>query len=81
MIGNNWDKLDRQETAIIKWQYKMYGHFFTSLWNAIMHADGENLQRLELGFPVEVGAYRKFMGEGEPNWYANAVKKWKGEEE
>jgi hypothetical protein len=75
----NWDKLDEYERAIIKWQYKMHGSFFTHLWDAIWRADEENLRRLELGFPIEVKAYRMYIGEGEKNWYANAVKKWKGE--
>ena len=72
----NWDKLDEYETAIIKWQYKLNGGFFTHLWAAICLADGENLERLQLGFPIEVMAYKMFIGE--KGWYINAEKKWKG---
>lgn len=80
MNDRNWDKLDEYETAIIKWQYKYNGHFFTALWDAISHADENNLKRLGLGFPIETKAYRMYIGEGEPGWYIGAVKKWRGEE-
>ena len=73
----NWDKLDEYEKAAYKWQYKMNGHFFTNLWAAIMKADDENLRRLGLGFPIEVEAYKRYIGR--ENWWTNVQKKYRGE--
>jgi hypothetical protein len=73
----NWDKLDEYEKAAYKWQYKMNGHFFTNLWAAIVKADDHNLSRLSLGFPIEVEAYRRYIGRN--LWWTNAVNKYRGE--
>ena len=42
------------EKAVVKWQWRLYGDFFTALWNAIKLADDQNLARLARGFPDEV---------------------------
>ena len=46
------------EKAVIKWQYRLLGNFHTALYNAIKFADGNNLDRLALGFPDEVAGFR-----------------------
>lgn len=43
--------------AVVKWQFGLYGDFYTTLWNAIKMADEENLGRLHKGFPTEVEGY------------------------
>lgn len=45
------------ERLIIKWQYGLTGDFETALWEAIIRADEDNLQRLAIGFPDHVAAY------------------------
>ena len=49
----NFDEADR---AAILWQFQRptMGGFQRALWDAIEMADGPNLARLGLGFPVEV---------------------------
>ena len=46
-----------QAKAVVKWQWRLYGDFYTALWNAIKMADEDNLGRLHKGFPVEVEGY------------------------
>ena len=43
--------------AVLKWQWRLYGDFYTALWEAIKRADDENLGRLAQGFPVEVKGF------------------------
>ena len=43
--------------AVVKWQWRLYGDFFTALFDAIKRADDENLERLRLGFPIEVTGF------------------------
>ena len=73
--------LDEYQKAAIDWQYRIYGDFFTSLFGAIKLADETNLDRIALGFPVEVGAYRRFSRE--EGWWEEAerVAFGKGKEE
>ena len=47
-----------EERAVILWQYQLIGDFKQALWEAISRADGDNLLRLELGFPDEVRGFR-----------------------
>jgi hypothetical protein len=54
----NSDEFTEGQKAIIKWQFKMHGNFLTALFEAICRADPQNLARLELGFPVEVGGFK-----------------------
>ena len=46
------------EKAVVKWQLRLYGDFYTALWQAIARADEGNLARLALGFPNEVEGYK-----------------------
>lgn len=48
---------DENDRAVIFWQFGLIGDFRIALWNAIVHADDENLERLRLGFPHEVEGY------------------------
>lgn len=43
--------------AVLKWQWHLYGSFFTCLFDAIKQADDDNLARLSKGFPVEVAGF------------------------
>ena len=49
--------LSEGEQFIVKWQYRMLGHFNTALVDAIAKADIINRTRLARGFPEEVQAY------------------------
>ena len=46
-----------ESKAVLKWQWNLYGDFYTALFGAIKRADDENLERLRLGFPVEVRGF------------------------
>jgi hypothetical protein len=50
---------------------KDLGGFKTALWTAIKRADLSNLDRLKKGFPEEVIAYERWIGE---SGYAESVK-------
>lgn len=52
-----------EEKAVIKWQFRLCGSFKTALWQAICRADEDNLERLGLGFPVEVTGFRMWAYE------------------
>lgn len=54
------DTLTPQELAVVQWQYKLRGHFYQALWEAIQRADSNNLDQLAKAFPVEVEGYRLF---------------------
>lgn len=46
-----------EEKAVVKWQWGLYGDFYTALFGAIKRADEQNLERLRLGFPIEVTGF------------------------
>jgi len=69
----NFDDLTEEEQFVVKWQYQMLGDFKTALVRAITKADEYNMQRLALGFPVEVQAYKRFTQEG--GWWETVAKK------
>lgn len=46
-----------EQKAVLKWQWRLYGDFFTALFDAIKLADDGNLERLRLGFPIEVTGF------------------------
>lgn len=46
------------EKIIIMWQFHMLGDFHTALFDAIVRADEDNLDRLAYGFPNEVTGFR-----------------------
>ncbi len=56
----NSDEFTTGQKAVIKWQFRKYGGFFAVLFEAIARADYQNLARLELGFPVEVGGFKEW---------------------
>ena len=52
------------ECELIDWQYDQIGSDFKRpLWAAICAADKGNRDRLALGFPEQVEAYRRYTGE------------------
>ena len=53
-------ELSPTEEIIIKWQHDYYGGFMKLLFDAIAHADDENLNRIARGFPEEVKAVRLY---------------------
>jgi len=67
-------QLTAVETAAVKWQYNLYGSFYTSLFNAIMLADELNLERLAKAFPTEVEAYKRYSRE--ENWWVELQDKF-----
>jgi len=54
------DHLPPEELAVVKWQFGIYGHFFTALWKAIEFADEGNLMLLARAFPTEVNGYLQY---------------------
>lgn len=46
------------EKLILRWQFRSLGHFWTQLFEAMVRADDENLDRLALGYPDAVEALR-----------------------
>ena len=50
-IENGYDRY-------LKFQFHVEGHFFTMLFEAISRADEDNLNKLALGFPEEVDAFK-----------------------
>lgn len=46
-----------ESKAVLRWQWALYGDFFTALFGAIKQADDQNLERLRKGFPVEVAGF------------------------
>lgn len=57
------DEWTESEKAVLRWQFRMNGDFFTALWDAICKADHNNQYRLSLAFPVEVHGYRQWAYE------------------
>lgn len=59
------DRNERPEAkAVLKWQWQLYGDFFTALFAAIARADDGNLERLRLGFPIEVTGFIEWNRSG-----------------
>ena len=48
------------ERAVVQWQARLHGQFYTALWEALASADDKNLARLEKGFPDEVAGLRSW---------------------
>ena len=71
----NLSKFTAEEQAVICWQFKYDGGFFTALWEAISMADEQNLDRLAEGFPTEVAGYRKYTRES--GWWSSVEKRWR----
>lgn len=52
-----------EQQWVIRWQFAKHlgtGDYFTALFKAIEHADGENLNRLELAYPDLIGGVKKY---------------------
>jgi hypothetical protein len=52
--------LDPEEYVAFMWQRGSMGGFNSLIMQAITIADEDNLNRLEKGFPLLVGAYKKY---------------------
>ncbi len=63
----NISKLTPMEFAVVEWQYNLCGGFKSALWGAIKRADLGNLERLRLGFPLEVEGFIAYSQE--PGWW------------
>lgn len=74
-----YNELTDVERALVEWQYRLCGDFHAALWKAIAHADGDNLERLRLGFPVEVEGFIRFSQE--PGFWSAICKKAGGDVE
>ena len=61
----NSDEYSDGEKDVLKWQFKFLGHFKTALFDCIKRADENNLDKLEMGFPEQVKAFRAWAF-GEP---------------
>jgi len=60
------------ELFIFDWQYQRLGSFKTALIDAIIKADNPNRNKLEIVFPDEVAAYRRFANEN--GWWKRVEK-------
>ena len=60
--------LTEGEAFIYKWQFRMLGSFKSALRTAIAYADDKNIEKLRVGFPVEVDAWEKYKGK-EKGWW------------
>jgi len=56
-------QLTQEERVVYEWQYNLDGGFRHTLMDAISKADEENIEKLKLGFPVQVSAYERFTHE------------------
>jgi hypothetical protein len=54
----NSSDFTESDKAVVKWQFNIQGDFLNALWNAIMLADEDNLERLGRGFPVQVQGFK-----------------------
>jgi hypothetical protein len=45
------------DKSVVKWQFHIQGDFLNALWNAIILADEDNLERLGRGFPIQVEGF------------------------
>lgn len=58
-----YGKLTPVERVLVEWQYRLCGDFQAALWKAIGQADDSNLERLRLGFPIEVEGFLRYSRE------------------
>lgn len=56
----NSDSFTTGEKEYVKFQFGMSDGFYGHLWEAIAHADDDNLARMKKGFPEEVAAFQTF---------------------
>lgn len=67
--GRDGVTFDLYEIAVLRWQHRRAlnddsASFQWNLWDAIVAADEGNLERLAVGFPLEVEAYRRWTHDG-----------------
>lgn len=63
LASEEFSEADKQA---IRWQYGLFGSFYGSLFDAIKHADRQNLVKLAKGFPTEVEGFLNWS-EGDLN--------------
>lgn len=56
----NSDRFTAGEKEYLKFQLGMSDGFYANLWEAIAHADDDNLARISKAYPEEVAAYKAF---------------------
>lgn len=61
--GSTIKGFTQEETFILKWQLDCLGGFGKAFASAAIVADEDNLDRLAKGFPIEIGAIRRFWSE------------------
>ena len=52
--------MNEAERRLCDYQYERSGSFYLYLFKAIARADPDNLDKMELAFPEEVRAFRRF---------------------
>ena len=67
------ENLTEGEKFIVKWQFRMLGHFNTALIDTIARADIINRAKLAQGFPEEVQAYINYTEK--EGWWDEVKKK------
>ena len=48
------------EKWVVEWQFRLLGSFGRALAHTLVAADETNLERLSMGFPMEVLGFRKW---------------------
>lgn len=56
----NFEGLTKEESIAVEWQTERMGGFYNSLMKTITMADNEHLDKIAMGFPEHVSAYRKY---------------------
>lgn len=54
------NKLNEGEKHLYDYYFGMSGSFYKALFDTITVADNDNLAKLQLAFPDEVGAYKSY---------------------
>jgi len=57
------EEIDGGEKLLVEHFRKMNGSFYTAFFTAALNADEINLTRLEMGFPLEIKAVRRYKTE------------------
>ena len=63
IVYDEYKKLFTGERHLVDWQFGLGGDFNNALFDAISKADELNLAKLEMGFPEEVIAFRRYSRE------------------
>lgn len=66
-------KLNPGEQALVMWQYNFAGDFTHRLMELIEKADEENLNLIEIAYPLHVQAYRR--KQRLPGWWMQMQKR------